>query len=78
MLIDGTNTLLLLSGGIVGVDVGLVRSQRNMLSVLMLLPTAISLEKRFPAQLAEVLTALEVDVGLCVAQFAEMGKVQST
>lgn len=50
--------------------------EETLLPVLMPLAPASSLAERFPAHLAEVLMALDVDAGFVAAQVAAMGEVQ--
>jgi hypothetical protein len=50
--------------------------EETLLPVLMPLAPASSLAERFPAHLAEVLKALEIDAGFITAQIAAMGEVQ--
>lgn len=50
--------------------------EETLLPVLMPLAPASSLAERFPAHLAAVLNALDVDAGFIAAQVAAMGEVQ--
>jgi hypothetical protein len=59
-------------------QLALLVHEETLLPVLMPLAPASSLAERFPAHLAAVLKALDVDAGFIVAQVAAMGQVEYT